>query len=44
MVLLMVVPSMDAILGGLGGGNVFEGGVSGVATKKSFSEGEQYLA
>jgi hypothetical protein len=43
MVLLMVVPSVDAILGGFGGGSVFEGGVPrGVATK-SFSEGGRYL-
>jgi hypothetical protein len=43
MVLLMEVPSVDAILGGFGGGNVFEGGVLGGIAVKSSSEGRRYL-
>jgi hypothetical protein len=44
MALLMVVPLVDAILGGFRGGSVFEGGVLGGVAVKSFSEGRRYFA
>jgi hypothetical protein len=43
MVLSIVVPLVDAILGVFGGGSVYDGGFLGGIAVKSLSEGRRYF-